>query len=991
MGWLLALLMVLPVAGQDTLRLQSDEAVLTVQPGSVGSRPVRIINEGAQALAVRLQLALPPGWSVLIPPPGTTVEPGAATSQLISFRVPPAAPSGRYQVRIDPQQTSRAQLVWEIEVAPAHAVEGEWVEVAPLVRAGSRIEATLRVQNTGNAHAQWTIRGRSSLQYPVDVTPARVELDPGESASVRLVVSTRDDIMTRLNHVLAVDIEHPEGAHARLSTSTDLTPSRTAGTKRAEGTLPATLSLIGLHEGGRQAGQVEVRIPETALQGRVYELLIRTPDARRSSTFSLPDRYALRVAAQGWEIKAGDHAWEASNLLETGSLGTGVGGRYGGDRFAFGGYVQQSRQVFPERQQAHAFVSMRAREDLTVTAAGLLKRQFEQGESASVEMVYEPGAQYLRAEVATGQFGDRTGQALQGEVRLEHGWVSLSAQAEMADQAFLGPIQGSRGAALQTQIRFGSSVRWITQARARQRTYDLTGNTTASQTWSTARSGLTWQHSGVRQRVSLTLSLIGQRNENTLTDLLREEGSAEARLTWNRRRLGLNTAYNRGQARDPLRPGLSGNSSIQGSVFGTWRAFSFSTSGSYLQGPSFYNPVDQERLSVGVNLGWDRGGRTRMNAGFFRIEDRLQSDQQFTMLDARLLHTFRFGHELSLRGRTLQSSSRAAVRNGSISVAWSVPLAVPVPGAAGPRPRLMGRVVDMETGEPVSGAILRLDEREAVTDATGSFSLAMDRTETGYLMVDRASIGYARRPVGTFPMAIDPASVPLEGLEILVVRAAVLDVEVGVDASMGGERQAALNTSLDTADRAGLLVEIRRGSERMRRVTDREGRAHFADLVPGDWSVFLIGASLPEGTRSEPDTLRLAVDPAATAAAQLRLVPVRRTVQLVGSGGVRIGAAVQRAAPAVSVKPVVPAQPVEAAAPAAEAPDAVQEHVVREGETLSRLARQYYDGSTLHWARIWLKNQAVLRDPDVIRPGTVLTIPAPGPLTPEEKAVLKSR
>lgn len=992
---MMALLFVLPASGQDTLRLQSDEAPLRVQPGSVGSRPVRIMNEGTEPRAVRLQLALPPGWSVLIPPPGTTLAPGAGTTQLISFRVPPSARSGPYIVRLDPQEASPSFLEWQVVVGEALNVEAEWVEMPALVRAGGQIEATMRVVNRGNASSRWTIQARSSLQYPVEVSPRSVDMEPGEGASVQLRVATRDDIMTRVSHVLSLDIEHPDGANARLAGSTDLVPSRTAGAQRQEGSLPARLSLVGLHERGRQAGQLELRVPETAVGGRLYEVLVRAPDARRSSTFSLPDRYAARVAAQGWEVKVGDHAWEVSELLETGTLGAGIGGRFVRDRLTTGGFVQQSRQVFPERQQAHAFVAMRARPDLQFTVNGLLKRQFEQGESASVEMLYEPGAQYFRAEVAGGHFGDAVGKAAQGELRLEHQRVSFSAQAEAADQQFLGAIQGLMGAALQTQVRLGSSVRWMLQARTRKRSYELAQGRMASQTWTTARTGLTWQHAGVRQRLSLSASLIGQRNDNTLTDLLREDGSAEIRMTWNRRRLGLNTAYNRGQARDPLRPGLSSNSSVQGALFGSYRAFSFSTSGSYTQGPSFYNPVDQERLSMGLNLGWDRGGRTRVNAGLFRIEDRLHTDQRFTMLDAQFLHTFRFGHELSLRARSLQSSSRAAVRNGSLSVSWSVPLSIPVPGAAAERPRLTGRVVDMETGEPVAGAVLRLDVREVMTDETGAFTLVLGRSEIGYLLVDRASIGYSRRPVGTFPMPIDPAMVPPEGLIIEVVRAAALEVEVAVDASMQEERQAALNTSLNVADRAGLLVEIRRGAERIRLVTDREGRARFADLVPGDWSVFLVGASLPEGTRSEPDTLRMSLEPSGGARATLRLVPVRRSVQLVGSGGVRVGGvSVQRVAP-VPVQDVAPEAPapVEAEEPV-EVPSVQAipgQHLILPGETLSSIAQQYYSGSTRHWARLWLANRALLTDPDMILPGAWLTIPPPGRLTAEENTVLRER
>lgn len=43
-------------------------------------------------------------------------------------------------------------------------------------------------------------------------------------------------------------------------------------------------------------------------------------------------------------------------------------------------------------------------------------------------------------------------------------------------------------------------------------------------------------------------------------------------------------------------------------------------------------------------------------------------------------------------------------------------------------------------------------------------------------------------------------------------------------------------------------------------------------------------------------------------------------------------------------------------------------HAVLTGETLSSLARMYYESSN-HWVRIWLSNQSKLEGPDQIYPG----------------------
>lgn len=42
-------------------------------------------------------------------------------------------------------------------------------------------------------------------------------------------------------------------------------------------------------------------------------------------------------------------------------------------------------------------------------------------------------------------------------------------------------------------------------------------------------------------------------------------------------------------------------------------------------------------------------------------------------------------------------------------------------------------------------------------------------------------------------------------------------------------------------------------------------------------------------------------------------------------------------------------------------------------------------GDPFHWPKIWQANTDLIRNPDIIQPGWELSIPPPGPLTPEEK------
>ena len=64
----------------------------------------------------------------------------------------------------------------------------------------------------------------------------------------------------------------------------------------------------------------------------------------------------------------------------------------------------------------------------------------------------------------------------------------------------------------------------------------------------------------------------------------------------------------------------------------------------------------------------------------------------------------------------------------------------------------------------------------------------------------------------------------------------------------------------------------------------------------------------------------------------------------------------------------------DAKTPAKDNPYA-QYHVVQKGDTLSKISKHFY-GSANHWNEIFQANRDQLSNPDLIKPGQVLKIPA---------------
>lgn len=63
-----------------------------------------------------------------------------------------------------------------------------------------------------------------------------------------------------------------------------------------------------------------------------------------------------------------------------------------------------------------------------------------------------------------------------------------------------------------------------------------------------------------------------------------------------------------------------------------------------------------------------------------------------------------------------------------------------------------------------------------------------------------------------------------------------------------------------------------------------------------------------------------------------------------------------------------------ASMPDAEAKAQDQTYTVKGGDSLSKIARHFY-GDATKWRAIWDANKDLIKNPDLIHPGQVLTIP----------------
>lgn len=236
-------------------------------------------------------------------------------------------------------------------------------------------------------------------------------------------------------------------------------------------------------------------------------------------------------------------------------------------------------------------------------------------------------------------------------------------------------------------------------------------------------------------------------------------------------------------------------------------------------------------------------------------------------------------------------------------VEFTIPFGLPV-GRKKSVGMLEGYVQDHETGQPIPNAILRLNGATAVTDNDGKFTFPALKPGTFYLNVDRASIGIERIPVQKTPLEVSIKGGKEESVNIEIIKSADFTGKIRVyefAKEDGLQKGFAFDKAVKKAIRengkeemvevrglANVLLEFKSKLETWRVLTDRKGRFGFNDIRPGQWTLTVHAANLPEYHYLEQDIFQIELAPGEKKELLIRVLPRKRTIQIIEQGEILI-------------------------------------------------------------------------------------------------------
>lgn len=873
-------------------------------PGEVVRLAIRVQADAAAPVALQDALTLPAGWASVLPAGEPfAAHTGAPTLRLFAVQIPGDALAGQYELcyAVGPGDTADAWQQKAVVIAVLPVARVELVEdgtATAWIVAGDEWVTTLRAINRGNSPITVRLSALAIPQAEVELEHTTLELEPGEVRNLLARVRTDPQLAIKRRQIIRVRAEATDARGAVVRTD-----SRYAAEILPRGGAPADAYLrlpVRLDTQVTYSSRDGTGV-RSVLGGAGYldqenryklDFTLSGPAMGNSVNPILYEEYRVRIEAPGWSLQLGDGVYTLSPLTQQYSYGRGVGLTATPGPLETGIYYLQSRWKSPVTHESGAYVRGRVGETGTL-GANLLHREHGVGlrdAIASIDGSIRGARHAVEVEYAVSHRSDSGGD--DAAVRIDAQGMLARTLHYSAGWLHAGPdFQGYYRDFERTHASLNAALGggWRSRLGYHRLAYNLERDPRRAPQATTEEANQGGVIGSLWQGGQVSIDLLRQRR----VDHLRPGGFAFAEHSV---RLGAGHRFARwnvrghiefGELNDTVRDAT--HALFRYSVYITFRPDARHNYTAYFRGGDAILPFDNRRTNTaGINGQWKLSEQVVLNAQYGHNEQsRFGVTHHAHQAGAGIMYKLPRGHEA--RASAYWSRQSGDGQDQVVAYfSYSVPWKAPVRRLRGSG-RLEGKVRDADTpGQPgLPGVIVSVNGSSVVTDSAGRYAFPNLRPGVYTLRIDQASLGASRTTTETQPRVVEIFADLTEVSNIWITTTAALTGRILVAAEdevavAGVYRDVPTVTAL-----RGIIIEIRRGPERYRTVTDATGRYAFPQLRPGNWSITVLAAPAQANYRLAPDADSVDLAPGKASEVNMQLSPRIRTLHLIDEGTIR--------------------------------------------------------------------------------------------------------
>jgi hypothetical protein len=860
-------------AGQARVVVRQAGADTLVLAAAARANVVFRVSSGSAAVEkLRIRARAPDGWRVN-DPPDLELLPDSAALRVVSVAVPANTAPGVYVLSLMAVDAAGAAVEGSVRIrVPAQMRLGVRVIDPPgAVLPGSSYRVRFAISNRGNQPVLPALEVVASGGARVLAQPVSPFLEPGAEALVNVAVRSPPAVRTAAHAVRITAVAANDTARGSVRVQVEA-----GDVAAARHGIPGHLRFRVSDDGGTAAGvRLQLSGPVRPASQTGLDMLLQRPP-RQFGLLGEREVYRAALNTPHGSVRVGDHFFALSQLTEPGREGAGASATARAGPLTAGGYMQRSRHTPDPLTQQAAFGRVRIAAPVTLGVNWLRSERAGRAGRATHTGGVESRFRLLNGVSGDGEYVLGAGTAARGhsiDVRLDRRSVAARVRHLRSDITLGTPTAGTRIDAIQLTLRPAQRVRvdgWLEgTGSSRMQAGQLQHREQQS-----GRVSLAWEGVGsLELRQTATSGAFGSYAYD------RQSSSARVRVRLPLGLLILTPGLEAGAFVNNARreEGTFWRADAQGRLTAGWASLSGGLE--YHTGGTLHNAAAADGIAGSFSATLFPRGSTRMTVTAGRAAYYGDLERVTTHASANLERDLPGGHRLGMRAIVREWTGSHRAHQQLLALDYALPLRIPVAPAA-PSATVSGRVYDGETGAPLQGVLIEIGGRRATTNARGMYEIRGVAGTPHAFNVDRWSAGLERVPSDPLPTSLTPRAGSTTTLDIALVRSAAVSARA-VLVRPGGGAQDLPATVLPLG---GVVIELERNGERVRRVLDDSGRILIEDLRPGRWAVSASSATLPPFHRFEPDTLWLLLAPGGRDSLELRVVPVERRMHMIDIG-----------------------------------------------------------------------------------------------------------
>lgn len=848
------LLSVVAFSGNGDLEIKMvNKDTIKVMPGSTSNIVVKLINNTATSKDFLLKIESPQGWKCLTNLGAVSVEKSSNQIKILSMYSPEFTKSGNYTISIEAfdktdnskigsiSATVFVQANYEILLnayqPPNYVVSGDSLAVKFMLQNLSNVEARIStiLKSENKSDYQTFILAPDSFVIfnKAIVTTKNLLQYQKQNIGFEAFIDNKPETKKSQYHYFDVIPANNIRFDPYLRFPVMVSPLVVTNNQRGKREYAFMLDILG-------AGMLNNK------KERILEFHFRGPNRQGESLLGIYDEYYVKYASPRSKIIIGDNNYSLSYLTEFSRYGRGIGYEHTLKKISVGSFINYPRFYPQVKRVASVYVKYLSEKKYELNA-GYLNKQYLSDSIAHLFTISGVASPYkwidLEMEYATGLAGGKFTQAYKTEINTRYSFFSMFFNYTMAENNFPGYFSNSK------YLGTGASARILKKI-----------NVSLNYSFNHSNMALDTLFSNAPLSKYLNLSVNYSFNNTTGISVSawqqeREDRMEPKKFHYDEKtiRLSVSKKMNRLRINILGETGKTTNylSTVEGQITAMYRVnltMDYKLSEHvFMNGFTSYN--NRQSYSANDNMNWYYGCSLESRLGekvviAFNYQNNYEIEEYYR---DRSIFSLNANYNMNPNNRMSAGIRYNLVRNTldqrqlEVMVNYTRTINVPV-RKKDDLGTLTGKVINNGV-DNIEGIVFTLGGSIAVTDENGVFNFPVVQKGFQYLRIDYSNAGLFAIAETPGPYKLDILPGVENYFEVSLVKSAKIKGSLMIvdDDNKGNIEFVAVKVKINR-----LIIEVKKGEEIYRVLSDDNGDFSFDGLRPGNWTVQVYKNGIPK-------------------------------------------------------------------------------------------------------------------------------------------------